>query len=88
MNRKYFAAFRVIATIAILVALFKFVPYDQLIKIWRDSRKGYIAVCLIVFLTNYFIGEFLSFFLRFKGPDYGYIRTLNSRQLVKASAFI
>ena len=56
MKKKVFIIFRLVATFAIFFALFKIVPYEKLVQVYKNSRKAYLFLGLLTFFTSYFIG--------------------------------
>jgi len=60
---KIFLLFRLLATAAILLALFKFVPYEKLVSVYRDSKKGYLVLGFFIFFLCQTIGIFRWRFL-------------------------
>ena len=53
MKAKILFLFRLLATVAILFALFKFIPYEKLVSVYNDSNKSYLALgFLILFLCQ------------------------------------
>ena len=50
MKKRFFFIFRIIVSAAILFALFKFVPYQHLIEIYKEADKVYILYGFLVFL--------------------------------------
>jgi glycosyltransferase 2 family protein len=63
MNKKFFILIRVVITVAILVALFKFVPYARIIEVYKNSQKNYLFLSIAIFLSNYIVGTFRWRFL-------------------------
>ncbi len=55
MKKHYFLFFRLGVSAAILFALFKLVPYEQLVDIYRDSDKGYLVLGFFSIVVCYFI---------------------------------
>ncbi|NQT28727.1 MAG: flippase-like domain-containing protein, partial [Candidatus Omnitrophica bacterium] len=58
MKAKIFFLFRLLVTAAILFALFKFVPYEKLVSVYKDSKKGYLALGFSIFFLCQVIGIF------------------------------
>ncbi len=56
MRKKIFLFSRCIITFAILFALFKFIPYKNLIELYKDSHKIYIVGGLAIFFLSGFVG--------------------------------
>ena len=56
MNKKLFFIFRVIVGFAILFALFKFIPYSQLVEIYKNSHKLYLFLGILVFYSCVYFG--------------------------------
>lgn len=56
MKKKFFFILRIAVTSAILFALFKFIPYKQLIEVYADSNKVYIVFTFLIFFFSQFIG--------------------------------
>ena len=65
MKGKTFFLFRLLATAAIIFAIFKFVPYEKLISVYKDSKKSYLFFGLIIFFFCQIIGIFRWRFLLF-----------------------
>ncbi len=63
MKGKKFLLFRLLATAAILVAIFKFVPYERLVSVYKDSKKGYLVLGFFIFVLCQTIGVFRWRFL-------------------------
>ena len=63
MKAKIFFLFRLLATVAILFALFKFIPYEKLVSVYRDSKKGYLVLGFSIFFLCQIIGIFRWRFL-------------------------
>lgn len=63
MKGKIFLLFRLLVTAAILFALFKFIPYEKLVSVYRDSKKGYLVFGFFIFLFCQIIGIFRWKFL-------------------------
>ncbi len=63
MRKKVLLTLRVLATGAILFALFKFVPYKKLVLVYQDSQKSYLYLGFIFFLLCQIIGVFRWRFL-------------------------
>ncbi len=63
MKGKVFLLVRVLVTVAILFALFKFIPYEKLIEVYRDSRKSYLLLGFFIFFLCQIIGIFRWRFL-------------------------
>lgn len=63
MKAKILFLFRFLATIAILFALFKFIPYEKLILIYKDSKKGYLVLGFLILFLCQTIGIFRWRFL-------------------------
>jgi len=60
---KIFLLFRLLATAAILFALFKFIPYEKLVSVYRDSKKAYLALGFFIFCLCLIINIFRWRFL-------------------------
>jgi len=54
---------RVLVTVVILFALFKFIPYEKLIEVYKDSRKSYLLLGFFIFFLCLIIGIFRWKFL-------------------------
>lgn len=52
MKKKFFFIFRIAVTAAILFALFKFIPYKQLLDVYRDSNKSYLLLAFLIFFLS------------------------------------
>ena len=63
MKEKIFFFFRIFVTAAILLALFKFIPYKKLIDVYRDSEKVYLFLGIAVFFLCQIIAIFRWRFL-------------------------
>lgn len=50
MKARILFLFRLLVTIAILFALFKFIPYEKLVSIYKDSKKGYLFLGFFILL--------------------------------------
>lgn len=53
MNKKLLIFLRLIVTVAVLFALFKFIPYKNLVEIYKNSHKGYIIFSFFIFVCCY-----------------------------------
>jgi len=60
---KIFLLIRLLVTAAILFALFKFVPYEKLVSVYKDSKKGYLVFGFFIFVLCQIIGIFRWRFL-------------------------
>ena len=49
MTKKYFLYFRVVVTLAILIVLFKFVPFKKLVEVYTQSNKIYLFLSFFIF---------------------------------------
>ena len=56
MKNKLFLIFRIIVTFAIILALFKFIPYSKIVEIYKYSYKPYIFLSLGISLACYLLG--------------------------------
>lgn len=56
MRKKIFFLLRVIITIAIFFVIFKFIPYQRLISVYRNSQKTYLSFAFIIFLFSLCLG--------------------------------
>ena len=63
MKGKIFLLFRLLVTAAILLALFKFVPYEKLVSVYRDSKRVYLVLGFFIFFLCQIIGIFRWKFL-------------------------
>ena len=54
-KEKFFFAFRILVTLAILFALFKLIPYKKIIEVFKDSDKVYLFFAGIVFTSCFFL---------------------------------
>ncbi|MCF7907498.1 MAG: flippase-like domain-containing protein [Candidatus Omnitrophica bacterium] len=54
-KKNFFLIFKVVVTIAILFALFKLVPYQKIIEVFKDSNKIYLFYAALIFFSCYFI---------------------------------
>ena len=63
MKGKIFLLFRLLVTAAILFALFKFIPYEKLVSVYRDSKWGYLILGFFIFFFCQIIGIFRWRFL-------------------------
>ncbi len=52
---KLFLIFRIVVTVAILFALFKLVPYQKIIEVFKDANKIYLVLAGLVFLGGHLI---------------------------------
>jgi glycosyltransferase 2 family protein len=55
-NKKFFLFLRIGMTLAIFFALFKFIPYEKLITIYKESKKSYIFSGIGIFFICQIIG--------------------------------
>jgi len=55
-NNKYFLFFRLAVTILIFFVLFKLVPYQKLVQIYKDAHKGYLLMGFLFYFPCYLIG--------------------------------
>lgn len=53
MKKKLFLFLRLFVTAAILFALFKFIPYQKLVTIYKDSKKIYLVCGILIFCICY-----------------------------------
>jgi len=60
---KIFFLFRLLVTAAIILALFKFIPYEKLVLVYKDSQKGYLVLGFFIFFLSLIIGIFRWRFL-------------------------
>ena len=63
MKGKIFLLFRLLVTAAILFALFKLIPYEKLVSVYRDSKRGYLALGFFIFFLCLIINIFRWRFL-------------------------
>ncbi|MCF7870945.1 MAG: flippase-like domain-containing protein [Candidatus Omnitrophica bacterium] len=56
MRKKIFFFLRIIITIAIFFVLFKFIPYQRLICVYKNSQKTYLSFAFIIFWFSLFLG--------------------------------
>ncbi|MFH1876049.1 MAG: lysylphosphatidylglycerol synthase transmembrane domain-containing protein [Candidatus Omnitrophota bacterium] len=56
MGKKLSFAFRILVAAALIFALFKFVPYQELIGVYRRSNKFYLVLAFVAFFSSYFLG--------------------------------
>lgn len=56
MRKKVFFLLRIIVTLAIFFALFKFIPYQRLISVYKNSQKTYLSFAFIIFWLALFLG--------------------------------
>ena len=63
MKGKIFLFFRLLVTIAILFALFKFISYEKLVSVYKDSKRGYLVLGFFIFFLCQIIGIFRWRFL-------------------------
>lgn len=63
MKGKIFLLFRLLATAAILFALFKFIPYEKLVAVYKNSKWGYLIIGFFIFFLCQVIGIFRWRFL-------------------------
>ncbi|MBN3040795.1 MAG: flippase-like domain-containing protein [Candidatus Omnitrophica bacterium] len=57
MNNKNLSLFfRILVTIGIFIALFKFIPYQQVFSTFKNSNKTYLLLAVLVFFPCYLIG--------------------------------
>ena len=63
MKAKIFFLFRLLATAAILFALFKFIPYERIVLVYKDSKKGYLVLGFLILFLCQTIGIFRWKFL-------------------------
>jgi len=55
VKKKFFLIFRIVVTFAIFFALFKFIPYDKLVEVYKESNKIYLALGLLIFFSTQLI---------------------------------
>lgn len=55
MKKNFFLIFRFAATLALFYVLFKFIPYGQLISVYKDSKKIYLFAGFFAFILSYFV---------------------------------
>jgi len=55
VKNKFFFIFRIAVTLGLFYALFKFVPYQKIIAVYKDSRKIYLFLGAGVFLCCYLL---------------------------------
>jgi len=60
---KIFLLVRFLVTAAILFALFKFIPYEKLVSVYRNSKSGYLVLGFFIFFLCLVIGIFRWRFL-------------------------
>ena len=65
MKSKLFVILRIFVTVGIFVALFKFVPYQKLIQLYKNCNKNYLLLSFIIFSMGPAIGIFRWKFLLF-----------------------
>ena len=63
MKGKTFLFFRLLVTAAILLAIFKFVPYEKLVSVYKDSERGYLVLGFFIFFLCQIVGIFRWRFL-------------------------
>lgn len=63
IRNKVFFIFRILITVALLFALFKLVPYKNIVDIYTKANKLYIFLGFFAFFLSYFIGVFRWQFL-------------------------
>ncbi|MCF7916493.1 MAG: flippase-like domain-containing protein [Candidatus Omnitrophica bacterium] len=56
MRKKIFFLLRIVVTLAIFFALFKFIPYQRLISVYKNSQKIYLSFAFIIFWLALFLG--------------------------------
>jgi len=56
LGKKTFFLFRLLVTLAILFALFKFIPYKEIVEVYRGSRKIYLLFGFLTLLCGLLIG--------------------------------
>ncbi len=58
MKSKLLLFFRIVLTLAIFFAIFKYVPYNKLIEVYQDSNKLYLALGIFIFFLSQVLGIF------------------------------
>ncbi|MFO8053464.1 MAG: lysylphosphatidylglycerol synthase transmembrane domain-containing protein [Candidatus Omnitrophota bacterium] len=56
MCKKIFFLLRIIITILIFFVLFKFIPYQRLIDVYKNSQKIYLFFAYLIFCFSFFLG--------------------------------
>ncbi len=56
MRKKIFFLLRIVVTLAIFFALFKFIPYQRLISVYKNSQKTYLSFAFVIFWFSLFLG--------------------------------
>lgn len=56
MRKKIFFLLRIVVTLAIFFALFKFIPYQRLISVYKNSQKIYLSFVFVIFWFSLFLG--------------------------------
>jgi len=52
VRKKLFLTLRIVVTFAVFFALFKFIPYQKLIEVYKESRKTYLVLGLLIFFST------------------------------------
>jgi len=58
LKSKFFVILRILVTVGIFVALFKFIPYQKLIHLYKNSNKSYLFLSFVFFFIGPVIGIF------------------------------
>ncbi|MCF7894761.1 MAG: flippase-like domain-containing protein [Candidatus Omnitrophica bacterium] len=56
MRKKIFFLLRIVITLAIFFALFKFIPYRRLVSVYKNSQKIYLSFAFVIFWLSLFLG--------------------------------